>query len=79
MVVVVISNRPTPLVLSIAVLDNMSAAAESKEKEAQDKRLLHVLEVRYVVCNGTVYYPPIGLIANTFHHLLRIIDTSMTR
>lgn len=56
-VVVVISNRPTPLVLSIAVLDNMSAAAESKEKEAQDKRLLHVLEVRYVVCNRTVYYP----------------------
>jgi len=34
-------------VLSIAVLDNMSSAAESKEKEAQDKRLLHVLEVRY--------------------------------
>jgi hypothetical protein len=34
------------------VLDNISIVADSAEKVAQEKRLAHVLEVRYAMIHG---------------------------
>eukprot|EP01032_Pedospumella_encystans_P027756 gene27756-31354_t len=42
-------RTPAPLSLSIVVLDNISIVADSAEKIAQEKRLAHVLEVRYAL------------------------------
>lgn len=42
-------RSPAPLSLSIVVLDNISIVADSAEKVAQEKRLAHVLEVRYAL------------------------------
>lgn len=52
--VALISCRPQPLVLSIVVLDNISIVADSAEKVMQEKRLAHVLEVRYAVIHASV-------------------------